>query len=1114
MAITVFDGVAKFSADSSQLDQFIVQLEQGLTSASQKAAASTRDLKAAQDEFRAAIKAVSAEGGDTVENMSRLSDAEKNLALAAAAARQEHAALRGELTATKEETGIAAEAVGELSGELVNMFGLIAAAEGFKSLVEGTQQSVLNLDLLSQKTGIAITSLAGLEHVSEAAGVNFDQVGQALTRLQRAQVLAIEGGQQQVQAFQRIGISASELKSLSPDQLFYRVADAMANSSSHAEAAASAFALLGRGGAALIPIFQQGGEELKKQIDEAGRASGVNQDAAESARNWQVQLANLSETFRADLIPIMEATLPVIRLVEELGSDTALVIRDLASVIGGLAITAVDSATGLGKVLDDVFHQRWGQIAADAKATSAQIGDDLSGIGSQFKENYQKDVDSIKQIWTDAKPLKPFDDDLSNLETKQKDVTSVVKAELQEQLAKIEAWKAGMHAAYVAGEIDAAEWAAAQVQAAKAADIANEDFFDKLASAYKKNGEAQKAQGAQLQLEALQTKDAAKDVEALAAAEEKHRDAIVKVTADWTKYVDAGVTKEWQDNTKAAQELAKAENELVVAQTKLAQSQVADAFKDQEKAIQDLASFGLITEEQKAARLEIIYQQEADAQIKAIEGAQQKIAIETASSNPLFSKTQLADLQKNLAAAEGDYDKSIAVIKAAYAQVIQGNPFITDAQVAQVQTELAKVEAAWTKSQNDIEKAQEQFNAQQLASTNKMYAEDLSLAISFGNKLLAEKLKENHASLLTVEAELAEAKARGVNTAAIQAQVKELQAIEKELDKEAQRYKTSNGALNLFIQSLQKGNQYSKIFAADLNSDSGAMSEFGAVATAVSGTFGQAWQSAFQAAILGEASFGAALAKATADVFANIAAQAAIYAIFYTAQGIADIFWAPPRAAADFAAAAEFAAVAGAAGAAAYGLNQAAGGSGTKTSSSSGGTSAPAAGSPPTTSAPQPVQTVNIQSYATGGFFETPTLAIVGDSQSGFSQAEAVIPLENDRALDAIASALVPALQRAWKGQGATSNLVPASTLAAAAVVDRGAYSPASTHDAQIQESLDRLVRISGEIGNQSRQMSETPITIKLQSDIPMVARKLSKAVNSGRARLLSSNSIRVTRRS
>jgi len=55
----------------------------------------------------------------------------------------------------------------------------------------------------------------------------------------------------------------------------------------------------------------------------------------------------------------------------------------------------------------------------------------------------------------------------------------------------------------------------------------------------------------------------------------------------------------------------------------------------------------------------------------------------------------------------------------------------------------------------------------------------------------------------------------------------------------------------------------------------------------------------------------AAIRKVLAEALASLAAQAAANALFYTAQGIVDIFFFPPRAAADFAAAAIWAGIAG-----------------------------------------------------------------------------------------------------------------------------------------------------------------------------------------------------------
>jgi hypothetical protein len=65
-------------------------------------------------------------------------------------------------------------------------------------------------------------------------------------------------------------------------------------------------------------------------------------------------------------------------------------------------------------------------------------------------------------------------------------------------------------------------------------------------------------------------------------------------------------------------------------------------------------------------------------------------------------------------------------------------------------------------------------------------------------------------------------------------------------------------------------------------------------------------------AIVYDSSFGQAMEKATKATLAQIAAQSFIWGLYYTAHGIADIFWNPPRAAADFAAAGEFFAIGGA----------------------------------------------------------------------------------------------------------------------------------------------------------------------------------------------------------
>lgn len=66
-----------------------------------------------------------------------------------------------------------------------------------------------------------------------------------------------------------------------------------------------------------------------------------------------------------------------------------------------------------------------------------------------------------------------------------------------------------------------------------------------------------------------------------------------------------------------------------------------------------------------------------------------------------------------------------------------------------------------------------------------------------------------------------------------------------------------------------------------------------------------------QAIVYGQ-DIGKAMETAAKAEAASIAARATIWGLYYTAHGIADLFWNPPRAAADFASAAEFFAIGGA----------------------------------------------------------------------------------------------------------------------------------------------------------------------------------------------------------
>lgn len=162
-------------------------------------------------------------------------------------------------------------------------------------------------------------------------------------------------------------------------------------------------------------------------------------------------------------------------------------------------------------------------------------------------------------------------------------------------------------------------------------------------------------------------------------------------------------------------------------------------------------------------------------------------------------------------------------------------------------------------------------------------------------------------------------------------------------------------------------------------------------------------ESAFAALIDGSATSITAVEKAVASTLAGIAAQAAVYALFYLGRGLAESTTNPAAAALDFHASAVMGETALVAGAAAVGLSfadgsRSGGASGAKTPNTVSGNQNEALS--PTAQTAAPV----VQRFATGGLVTGPTLAVLGETAA--TSREAAIPLDDPQAVAAIVKAL------------------------------------------------------------------------------------------------------------
>lgn len=287
--------------------------------------------------------------------------------------------------------------------------------------------------------------------------------------------------------------------------------------------------------------------------------------------------------------------------------------------------------------------------------------------------------------------------------------------------------------------------------------------------------------------------------------------------------------------------------------------------------------------------------------------------------------------------------------------------------------------------------------------------------------------------------------AGGTSTVVTDAFKKKIAELEKQLD----NFGLSEDRLKVKTETTWAG------FKQDLKQGADATHELSSIGTESFNDLSKDIQGAFQSIVLGQQSVGKALEEALAQSLSSIAAQAAVKALFYTAEGFAALAGFEDTSAGQyFAAAGEMAVVAVAAGVAGRALSGAAGGGG----GSSSGSNAQGHNSESNTgqSNRSGGSSYGVQAFADGGLVTGPTLAIIGEDSK--KPNEAVLPLDDPRAMAKVGQAI-------------------------------GEHGGGTTHNWHIDGlvSADHLVKIVGQI---------------------------NKMVNKGQVQLTASNSLRLTKRS
>ena len=265
-----------------------------------------------------------------------------------------------------------AAGLGAIAGSITGLgvalggIGLAAAGKGIIDMAD-------SLDELSQRSGASVESLSKLGAAARMSGLDTEQVSAGLVRLSRnLGEIAAGGGKDAKAALDQLGVSAfnasGELRK--PDEVMFDLIDSLANLEDGGEKTRLSMELLGKSGAALIPMFNMGAEAIK------GLNTGISEEFAKNAGIYNDRMEELRMQFTALGVTVLDQLLPsMIKGTEFIGgliSSAQGWLKEnegaLGAFVKGIASAAVEVAKLAGPVLIAVAAYKAYQSAVAAAA--------------------------------------------------------------------------------------------------------------------------------------------------------------------------------------------------------------------------------------------------------------------------------------------------------------------------------------------------------------------------------------------------------------------------------------------------------------------------------------------------------------------------------------------------------------------------------------------------------------------------------------------------------------------------------------------------------------------------------------------------------------------------
>ena len=221
----------------------------------------------------------------------------------------------------------------------------------------------------SQKVGLGFEAYQKWDYAMKISGTDMASCTNGLKTLTNKFDDALNGSKSATESFERLGISVSDLKGKSREEVFSTVVKSLQNVKDETDKAALANDMFGKSGQNLIPLFNLTEEELEGLMQEAEDYGMVMDDSAvKASAAFKDSLNKMQSTFTGLKNNIMGQMLPSLTMVMDGLSDLMAGNENAAENIKNGVSGLIDSITGMVPQVVSLISSVAGAVLESAPA--------------------------------------------------------------------------------------------------------------------------------------------------------------------------------------------------------------------------------------------------------------------------------------------------------------------------------------------------------------------------------------------------------------------------------------------------------------------------------------------------------------------------------------------------------------------------------------------------------------------------------------------------------------------------------------------------------------------------------------------------------------------------